>query len=124
MLPHRTEVKFPYIATEVDTGGFVGALVLKVAAGKRLLAYREQLSFNDFMSIRSTANNVPWRSIEAPMPDFANAGPDTRESAETGAYIAELGYEGRGDRKVVYLQDVSHPTGCTFTMSLLTIFVR
>jgi hypothetical protein len=41
MLPHRMEVKSPYIAPEVDIGGFVGAPVLEVAAGKSLLAYRE-----------------------------------------------------------------------------------
>jgi hypothetical protein len=58
------------------------------------------------------------------VPDFANAGPDTREFAETGAYIAEFGNEGRGDSKVVYPQDVSHLTGWTFKMSLLTLFVR
>jgi NmrA-like family len=101
MLPPGMEVKFPHIATEFDTSRFVRALFLEVAAGKNLLAYREQLSFKDFMSIWSTTNNVPWRSIEAPMPDLANTGPDAREFAATGACIAEFGYEGREDPTVV-----------------------
>jgi hypothetical protein len=51
ILPNGMEVKFPYIAGEIGTSRFVGAFVLEAAAGKSLLAYRERLSFKDFMSI-------------------------------------------------------------------------
>jgi NmrA-like family len=107
-LPSGSGGKFPYISAEVDTGVFVRALVAEVPAGKNLLAYREMLSVEEFLSLWSTLNNVPARYVEIPFEEYIKAGNDAREAAETGTYVTEFGYEGREDPTVVYPQNVSY----------------
>lgn len=106
-LPPVGEAKWPYIAAEIDTGLFVRALIEEVAAGKNLLAFREQLSLREFISIWSTVHHVPYRYIEIPFEDYVKGGNDARELAEAAAYFAEFGYEGREDPTLVYPKDVS-----------------
>lgn len=112
-VPFGGKAKFPCIAVDLDTGVFVRALVIEVPAGKNLVAYREQLTISDFLSIWSKVNGVPSRCIETPFEEYIKAGNDARELAETAAYVAEFGFEGRGDPTVVYPKDVSHPCICT-----------
>ncbi len=123
-VPYGCSKKFPYIASDVDTGKFVRALILEVSAGKNLIAYREQLSVEDFISIWSRVHDVPYRYIEIPFEEFAKMGNDARELAETSAYIAEFGYEGREDPTLTYPEDVGYSIVCESGMFLLTSCLR
>jgi NmrA-like family len=111
-LPSFGEGKLPYIAAEVDIGIFVRALVVEVPAGKNLVAYREQLPMKDFLSIWSTVLSVPSKWINVPFEEFAKGGIEALELAETGAYCAEFGFEGREDPTLVYPEDVGHFIPC------------
>lgn len=118
--PPTNGAMWPYIAAEVDTGLFVRALVVEVAADKNLMAYRERLSPKNFLSIWSAVNKVKCRYIETPFDGFFKAGNDARELAETAACVAECGYEGVADPTLCYPKDVSEVHVCIFNLFILT----
>jgi NmrA-like family len=105
------EIKWPLIATEEDTGPFVKALLDVPVAGKNLIAYRAWMDLDEFTAILSkvTGLRVRYREVTteemmAPLPPAV-----AREGAETSAYVAEFGYEGRDDESVVHPNHVSCP---------------
>lgn len=94
------------IATDEDTGPLTLAL-LSVDPGKNLLAFRELITLEEFVTIWGQVNGVKTR-YEATAPDEVWVDiPELRQDIEECAdYIAEFGYDG-GDPSVVYPKDVS-----------------
>jgi hypothetical protein len=105
---HAPSILWPYIETQHDTGIFVRALILDVPAGKNLYAYRKLMSIEDFLKVWGKINGVPVRFREISFEKMVQAaGMLGREGAESFAYNAEFGYEGRGDPTVVHPKYVS-----------------
>ena len=105
---HAPSVLWPYIETQHDTGIFVRALILDVPAGKNLYAYRKLMSIEDFLQLWGKINGVPVRYREIGFDEMVEVGGILgREGAESFAYNADFGYEGRDDPTVVHPKDVS-----------------
>ena len=98
--------EFPLVAAEEDSGPFVDAL-LKVPAGKNLLAYRKKMAIGEFAQIWS---EVLGKEVE--IKDLTKEPPPQgldeetmafmQEFAETGMFSVEFGYGGeKVDKSVI-----------------------
>ncbi|KAK5052740.1 hypothetical protein LTR84_002606 [Exophiala bonariae] len=103
----ETDVKFPHVAAEEDSGPFTKAL-LACPPGKNLIAYRAWLTMDEFLGIWSKALNVKAKAVHLPYDTVTEGLPEEldREFTEMAQYSAEFGYEGREDPSVVHPKDL------------------
>ncbi|KIW25999.1 uncharacterized protein PV07_09130 [Cladophialophora immunda] len=104
------DVKMPMIAPEEDTGPVVKALV-KEAAGKNVIAYREWISVRE---LAQTFTEMTGLNSEVIMLSKTEANlllpPELKlELDDNFAYFNEFGYEGRDDPTVIHPSDLSSP---------------
>lgn len=104
------------IATDEDTGPLTLALV-KVEPGKNLLAFRELITLQEFVTVWGRVNSVETKyEVTGPEEIWVDI-PELRQDIEECAdYIGEFGFDG-GDPTVVHPKDVSiiffSPPFCT-----------
>lgn len=101
-----SEMRFPFVAPEEDTGPFVMAL-MRESPGKNLIAYRGWMSMGELVEIFSRVKSVDAKcnstTFDIAVDDEFQAG-----YAENMNYIREFGYEGRDDPTLIHPKDLAH----------------
>ncbi|KAK6369368.1 hypothetical protein LTS17_009711 [Exophiala oligosperma] len=102
------DAKVPLIATDEDTGPLTLALV-KVEPGKNLLAFRELITLQEFVTVWGRVNSVETKyEVTGPEEIWVDI-PELRQDIEECAdYIGEFGFDG-GDPTVVHPKDLGVP---------------
>lgn len=99
--------KVPFVAPAEDTGPLVRALV-NAEPGKNVLAFKELISFSEFVEIWGRTLGVRSRYVHVGAEDRWADMPDILaiDIEECTLYIAEFGYDG-GDPSVIHPKGVS-----------------
>lgn len=101
-------VKFPFVASEEDTGPLVKALI-QDSPGKNLISYREWLTVPELAAAFTKATGLKTSVVTLPKGTFPPGFPAelAQELEENTSYWNEFGYEGRDDPTVIHPRDVS-----------------
>ena len=103
----RGDLKLPLFAPDEDSGPLVKAL-LNSAPGKKLIAYREWMTLEEFVHIFSEVTSLPARYVTLPagQPDIPLPEGLKEELDDNWAMFNEFGYEIRDDPDVIHPNQV------------------
>jgi hypothetical protein len=103
----RGYLKLPVFAPDEDSGPLVKAL-LDSAPGKKLIAYREWRTLEEFVHIFSEVTSLPARYVTLPagQPDIPLPGGLKEELDDNWAMFNEFGYEIHDDPDVIHPNQV------------------
>ncbi|KAF5021347.1 hypothetical protein F66182_6615 [Fusarium sp. NRRL 66182] len=109
-LPLESNIKFPYIAADEDSGPLVKSLITKEPAGRNLIAYREWISPREIGAAFTRATGLKAEvtfTRDAYPPNFPQE--LKAELQDCFDYFNEFGYEARDDPTIVHPQELNSP---------------
>lgn len=88
--------KIPFVHPPTDTGPFTEALVLRAPPNTNLLGCSRLMLMEDYAALwgRIVGVDCRWEGVTLEAIQELIPGPVGREVAESGAYVAEFGWDG------------------------------